>query len=389
MIPRRPMPHATLLHPACALVAAALLLGAGSGLAQAVSADSAARAASIAQPVILPDEPPSVEQLIERGRLALLGSDFAGALQAYRSAAAAGSARALGGIAELYEHGLGIGRNEAEATVLYRRAIAGGDIESRARLGLLLVQGAVASLAATSAANAAPAAGAAVAARSVRPGASAPAPASVSPLQEGLALIRESAAAGNAFGEYALGLLQLDGLVVPRDDYRALRLIESAARKDLPVAQSLLGRLYADGRAVEKHESMAIALLGEAARQGDVAAQGRLGQLYRDGHGAERDEVEAAYWFEKAAERGDAQAMLNLGLLLLEGRELRQDVARAVSLIRDAAQLGHAAAQYHYGVFLLEGRGVPQDRAQGEQWIRDAAARGFADAKHFLEIAKK
>ena len=386
MIPRRPMPHATLLHPACALVAAALLLGAGSGLAQAVSADSAARAASIAQPVILPDEPPSVEQLIERGRLALLGSDFAGALQAYRSAAAAGSARALGGIAELYEHGLGIGRNEAEATVLYRRAIAGGDIESRARLGLLLVQGAAASLAATTAAsNAAPAA----AARSVRPGASAAAPVSVSPLQEGLALIRETAASGNAFGEYALGLLQLDGLVVPRDDYRALRLIESAAQKDLPVAQSLLGRLYADGRSVEKHESMAIALLGDAARQGDVAAQGRLGQLHRDGHGAERDEVEAAYWFEKAAERGDAQSMLNLGLLLLEGRELRRDVARAVSLIRDAAQFGNAAAQYHYGVFLLEGRGVPQDRAQGEQWIRDAAARGVAEAKHFLEIAKK
>ena len=215
------------LTMACALAAP------GTGQAQPQSAP-------VPLPQVSADEAHSPDELLESGRVALRGGDFDGARHVFEALAAAGHVRAVGYLAEMTEQGWGMTRNLAAAASLYRRAGEAGDQESRARLGLLLAR-AERDLPSASVAPARPALvqGGAVSlqlspggARGVE-GAAVPV---VSSLAEGLTLIDGAAAAGDAFGQYALGRLQFEGMLVSRDEDRALRLIEAAARQDLPEA---------------------------------------------------------------------------------------------------------------------------------------------------------
>lgn len=295
-----------------------------------------------------PAEPaPKLEQLLEQGRLSMFGAQPEDALAFFARAAAAGSARALGAIGELHERGIGVPRNPLEAAGWYRKAMAMGDEESRARLGMMTLAGPAATPRA---------------------------------MQEGIALVQAAAARGDAFGRYALGRLLLEGLHLRRDAAQGLALLEQAARDALPEAQSLLGQLYAEGREVAAaHAGMAAELLTQAARNGDAAAQARLGVFYRDGWGVAPDSQEAAYWFEKAAEAGDAEAAAQLGLMLVEGAaDLRRDVAAGMDWLKTAAGRGSALAQYHLGVAMLEGRGIAADPLNGLALVREAASRGLA-----------
>ncbi len=305
------MPFLAILRRACL----ALFLGHAAGAAANPGVDTAAAEA-----------PPTAGELLEQGRLAMFGAQPQDALALFTRAAQAGAARALGAIGELHARGIGVAQSASEAAQWYRRAIAAGDQESRARLGLAVLRGP----AATSAA-----------------------------LREGLALVQQSSERGNAFGHYALGRLLLEGLLLRRDEARGLALVEQAARGEVPEAQSLLGQFYADGREVAAaHSGMAAELLTQAARNGDVAAQARLGAFYRDGRGVERDAPEAAYWLEKAASAGNTEAAADLGLMLVEGTAgLRRDLDAGLHWLKIAAGQGFAPAQYHLGVALLEGRG--------------------------------
>lgn len=315
----------------------------GVSLALLVAAAATANAAT----AVADAEAPTAEQLLEQGRLSMFGAQPQDALALFSRAAHAGSARALGAIGELYERGVGVAKNAREAADWYRKALAAGDEESRARLGLLALSSAVATPKA---------------------------------MQEGLGLVQAAAERGNAYGRYALGRLLIEGLHLRRDEARGLSLLEQAARAEVPEAQALLGQLYAEGREVAAaHPGMAVELSTLAARNGDVAAQARLGGFYRDGWGVERDSQEAVYWLSKAAEAGDAEAAAQLGLLLAEGApDLRRDAVAGIDWLKAAAGRGSALAQYHLGVAMLEGRGLAQDAVNGLALVREAASRGLA-----------
>jgi TPR repeat protein len=291
-----------------------------------------------------------VQALIDQGRLAMFGSEPGEAVHLFFKAAEAGSARALGAIGELHELGIGLELNAKEAMLWYRRAAAAGDAESRARLGLMLINSQA-----------------------------------VGSLKDGVELIQKAASQGNPFGQFALGQLQLQGLGVARDDDAAIQSLLAAAEQQVPAANRLLGELYLEGRLVHRDPATAATLLVEAARVGDVAAQTQLGALYRDGEGVEPDVLEAVYWFERAAERGDAQAMGSLGDILLHGDEQIQNQDRAIELLRRAAELGQASAQFQLGQCLIDGEGIDKNPEQGLRWMRIAAASGFQQATSFIE----
>jgi TPR repeat protein len=291
-----------------------------------------------------------VQTLLDQGRLAMFGSEPSDAVHLFFRAAEAGSARAIGAIGELHELGLGLERSPMEAMVWYRRAAVAGDAESRARLGMILIDSQA-----------------------------------VGSLEEGVELIQKAASQGNPYGQFALGQLQLQGLGVPRDEDGAIGSLVAAAEQQVPAAYRLLGKLYMEGRLVHRDPVMAASLLVEAARVGDVAAQTELGALYRDGEGVEPDAREAAYWLERAAERGDAVAMGSLGDLLLHGDEQIKNPDRAIELLRHAAEHGQASAQFQLGQCLIDGEGVDKDPEQGMRWVRTAAASGFPQATTFME----
>ncbi len=295
-----------------------------------------------------------VQTLLDQGKLAMFGAEPSDAVHLFFRAAEAGNARALGAIGELHELGLGLERNPKAAMIWYRRAALAGDVESRARLGLMLIDSQA-----------------------------------IGSMEEGVELVQKAASQGDPFGQFALGQLQLQGLGVPLDEDGAFRSLVAAAQHQVPAANRLLGKLYLEGRLVHRDPVMAANLLTEAARVGDVAAQTELGILYRDGKGVEPDAREAAYWLERAVERGDAEAMGNLGDLLLHGDEQIKNVTRAIELLRRAAELGQASAQFQLGMCLIDGAGIDQDTEQGMRWVRTAAASGFLQATAFIQETRQ
>ena len=335
----------------CVIVACVLATGwtAGVSFARDFSAPSA---------TVVVDEPIAVEARIEAARLSLRGGDFDAARRTFRELASEGNARALGYLGEMVEFGLGEARDPKGALPLYQRSSDAGDMESRGRLGLRLLREGGATIALMDS--------------------------SKSSVTLGVSLVESSAAAGDAYGQYAWGLLHLEGLWVPRDDELGVKFIELAAQQGSIDAQSLLGRMYAQGRGVQRHEAMAQLFLTEAARQGELSAMTLLGSMYLSGDGVERDPQESLYWLEKAAERNHPPAMGQLAVMLSEGKDVRGDLDRAMTLWRDAALLGDAPSRFHYGVGLLEGRGTPRNTEAGMRWIESSAQQGFLEAKRFL-----
>jgi TPR repeat protein len=107
---------------------------------------------------------------------------------------------------------------------------------------------------------------------------------------KGLALGRESAAAGSCFGQFVVGECYKYGYGVVAKDYA------EAAR---------LYRLAAD--------------------QGHVEAQNSLGLMFEDGEGVAEDAAEAARLYLLAAEQGLAVAQLNIGSAFASGLGVTTD----------------------------------------------------------------
>jgi TPR repeat protein len=93
----------------------------------------------------------------------------------------------------------------------------------------------------------------------------------------GLALGRESAAAGSCFGQFVVGVCYYRGWGgVAEDDAKAVRLYRLAAAQGLAAAQTCLGVMFEDGNAVKKNRAEAIRWYRLAAAQGSAHAHSEL-----------------------------------------------------------------------------------------------------------------
>jgi TPR repeat protein len=202
----------------------------------------------------------------------------------------------------------------------------------------------------------------------------------------GLALGRESAAAGSCFGQFAAGICYDNGYGgVAWDSAEAVRLYRLAAEQGHAAAQFNLGSMFEDGQGVAQDYAEAVRLYRLAAEQGHAAAQNILGSMFEDGQGVAQDYAEAVRLYRLAAEQGFSIAQVNLGYMFEQGKGVAQDYAEAVRLYRLAANQGDADAQNILGVMFESGRGVAQDRAEAIRWYRLAAAQGEVFARQRLD----
>jgi TPR repeat protein len=95
----------------------------------------------------------------------------------------------------------------------------------------------------------------------------------------GLALARESAAAGSSFGQFLAGVCYDFGLVVAQDDAEAVRWCQLAAAQGYAVAQLWLGTMFEKGQGVAEDRAEAIRWYRLAAAQGNQDAQDVLRRL--------------------------------------------------------------------------------------------------------------
>jgi len=92
-------------------------------------------------------------------------------------------------------------------------------------------------------------------------------------------------------------------------DYATAREINARlAEAGDALGQYNLGVLHSEGRGVPQNYTQARAWYQKAATQGYAAAQYNLGLMCANGWGGPQDNAQARDWYERAAEQGDAKA---------------------------------------------------------------------------------
>lgn len=305
-----------------------------------------------------------------------LGAD-AQALPMLLSAATSGHVSAASLAASFYEDGRGVPKDLGEALRWYRQAAEQGEPASMAALARLLPAG--------------------------------------DPLV--LNYLRRSAEAGDADGQYQLGLFLarqgpaqnvsealdwfvkagkqghlgaqvasaahlLEGKGVKADRQAGVALLERAARLRDPVANYLLGQAHLT--AGKPDPEAARPPLRVAAMAGHREAQYLYGTLLAQSKVAE-DRREAQEWLEKAQKTGHVVAANRLGELLRQFERDPQQVERARALFLQAAEQGNVDAMYNFAVMQNQGLGGPRDTFAALKWFNRAAEENHERAAEVLE----
>jgi hypothetical protein len=224
-------------------------------------------------------------------------------LQWLRTQAAQGNAAAQAKLGLLYDTGLGVPKDYAQAAKWYEDAAVQGNVNAQFLLGALYAHG--------------------------------------EGVPQDYAKARrwyeKAAAQGDAQAQQNLGALYFNGHGVPQDYGQARHWWEKAAAQGYANSQNNLGELYGKGQGVQQNYAKAQQWCEKAAAQGHAVAQSNLGVLYEDGRGVPQDYVTARQWYEKAAVQGDATAQRHIGRLHAEGLGGAQDYVRAYMWINLAA----------------------------------------------------
>jgi TPR repeat protein len=133
----------------------------------------------------------------------------------------------------------------------------------------------------------------------------------------GLALGRQSAAAGSCFGQTVVGLCYRAGLSVSKDKAEAVRLFRLAAAQGHAEAQYSLGNMFLTGKGVRRDDEQAVRLFRLAAVQGHANAQYSLGGMLGNGRGVALDRAEGMQWLRMAAAQGHSAAIMAIGMMEL------------------------------------------------------------------------
>jgi TPR repeat protein len=158
--------------------------------------------------------------------------------------------------------------------------------------------------------------------------------------------------------------------------------LQRALAAGSPEAAQQLGVIYAQGAAgVARDDARAARLFERAARVGHRRAEFNLGILYLRGQGVPRDLVEARAWLQKAAAGDAPYALYALARAMEESAGATPaDPAHAAALYRRAAEKGHALAALRYGLALADGKGVKQDMTGAQRWLLAAQKDGVPEA---------
>ncbi len=216
--------------------------------------------------------------------------------------------------------------------------------------------------------------------------------------------LRMAARQGDIDVQFSLGEMYENGEGVPQDDAEAARWYRMAAEQGLAAAQIALGNMYRNSEGVLWNSLEAIRWYRLAAEQGHAAAQIAVATMHENGEGVPQDSAEAIRWYRLAAEQGHAEAQATLGSIFKPtaysssvgalnvsgtlrtelGDGMTQDYAEAVRWYRLAGEQGHAEAQATLGSMYRNGEGVAQDYAEAVRWYRLAGEQGHADAQATL-----
>jgi TPR repeat protein len=158
---------------------------------------------------------------------------------------------------------------------------------------------------------------------------------------------------------------------VARDLKQAGAWFNAAAKAGYPAALFAAGRMYDMGEGVPADQKRAIVYYKEAAVKGDRDAEFALATFFYDGEVVEKNRVTARKLFEAAARQGQVDAMFNLGAMELNGEGGPADLAMAYVWLQLAKQGGHPQADA--AIKAAAPRLTAQDRARADQVLKPTA----------------
>ena len=158
---------------------------------------------------------------------------------------------------------------------------------------------------------------------------------------EGVAVIREFAAAHDHRAESLLGCCHEKGLGCERDLEKAYDWYLLAAEGGRADAQMKVGYLT---ETLKNDITNAVVWYRRGAEGGNARAQCNLANCLRLGRGVEMDGAAAIEWYRKSAAQGDEEGQYNLGVCCYKGLFCEKDDATALRLFLEAARHGHKGA---------------------------------------------
>lgn len=177
---------------------------------------------------------------------------------------------------------------------------------------------------------------------------------------------------GNAQAEEYLGDAFHAGEGVPQNDYTAVEWYKKAAKDGSHSALLNLAYAYWQGNGVEQNESKGMEIATQAANMGYMPAEYSLGYRYQVGLSGMPTMSEALSWYQKAADQGYYLAEYVLGSLYQEGRNVPQDYGKALRYYQASADQGFPAAARQIGIMCRDGQGVTANREVARQFFQKA-----------------
>lgn len=347
---------------------------AGSAEAKALIEEASRRATPFGPGLVVADGVPArAEQGEARAQLEMAlraesRKDYASAMQWYAKAAQQGDQLAAMNLAQMYENGIGVPVDMAEALKRYTALADQGHREARYRVAVLQLR-------AGKLPEAIQRLDKAVEHEDAR------AMVDLGQLYEqgrGVAkdanralALYEQAAPQSTWAKARAGTMSMGDLGVPRDDAKARRWLALAAAEDEPSAHNNLGWMDENGRGGPVDYRSArdhyLAALDQAPQ-----ARGNLERLYQRELGTPGDPAQAAAWYRAGAIAGIATAQWRLGRLYQQGRGVPADETEALRWFDAAASQGHPAAGQDAGA------------AWYARWQRLSAAKDEAGAREAL-----
>jgi TPR repeat protein len=213
-------------------------------------------------------------------------------------------------LARIYERGLGVAKDPAQAQAWYVKAADAGFVPALDMLGRGWLSGA-----------------------GGKPD-----------TEKGLAYLKDAAEAGYVPAQYHLGTAYYSGDAGVRDLKLAGAWFGAAAKAGHAGALFAAGHLYDLGEGVPADQHKAVVYYKEAAVKGDRDAQFALATFFYTGEVVPRDVSTARKLFDAAARQGQADAMFNLGAMAAGGEGGVKDLGLAYIWFSLAKAAGHEGA---------------------------------------------
>jgi len=184
--------------------------------------------------------------------------------------ASAGNQSAQRNLGSMYDQGLGVNKDPAQAVLWFRKAADTGNRDAIFQLATMYEQG-----------------------RGVP-----------QDQKQALDWFRKAALLGDGDSQVKLGRAYLDGKGVDRNEGEASAWFQRAADQGNLYALNRLGAMYADGKGVHKDEARGVKLFEAAAAKNDAQGQFNLAAMYAKGRGVAKSDSAANDLYVKSARQG-------------------------------------------------------------------------------------